>query len=97
MGLAGRLVPGASARTLGLLARSLEKLPLLPAAEVRRISAATALLGPFQDCAAIAFEVWHEPEGVRVKLCSHFTGPEAEREALSSSEDGEIDEAPPIR
>ena len=97
LGRAGRLVPAASARTLALLVRNLEKLPLIPPAEVQRIAAAAGLLAPFHDCAALAFEVWHEPEGVRVKLCSQFTGPEAEREALSSSEDGEIDEEPPIR
>lgn len=94
---AGRIVPAASARTLALLVRNLEKLPLIPPAEVQRIAAVAGLLAPFQDCAAIAFEVWHEPEGVRVRLCSQFTGPEAEREAPSTSEDGEIDEEPPIR
>jgi hypothetical protein len=97
LGRAGRIAPAASARTLALLVRNLEKLPLIPPAEVQRIAAAAGLLAPFHDCAAIAFEIWHEPEGVRVKLCSQFTGPEAEREALSSPEDGEIDEEPPIR
>lgn len=101
LGRAGRLAPAASARTLGLLVRSLEKLPLLPPAEMQRLQAAARLLGPFQDCAAIAFEVWHEPEGVRLRLCSHATVfgaiPPAESGEASSSEDGEIDEAPPIR
>lgn len=99
LGRAGRLVPGASARTLDLLARSLEKLPLLPPAEMRRISAASRLLAPFQDCAAIAFEVWHEPEGARLRLCSQSAdaGFEAEARELSSSEDAEIDESPSIR
>lgn len=97
LGRAGRLVPAASARTLELLVSNLEKLPLIPAAEVRRIAAGARLLAPFHDCAAIAFEVWHEPEGVRLKLCSQFQGPEAERDAMSSSEDMEIDAAPSIR
>ncbi|MDQ1347474.1 MAG: hypothetical protein QG573_845 [Acidobacteriota bacterium] len=97
LGRAGRLVPAGSARTLGLLVRNLEKLPLIPPAEVQRIAAAAGLLVPFQGCAAITFEVWHEPEGVRVKLCSQIAGPEPEREALSPSEDGEIDEGAPIR
>ena len=92
-------MPGASARTLDLLARSLEKLPLLPPAEMRRISVASRLLAPFQDCAAIAFEVWHEPEGARLRLCSQSAdaGFEAEARELSSSEDAEIDESPSIR
>jgi hypothetical protein len=97
LGRAGRLVPAASARTLDLLARNLEKLPLLPVAEVQKISATARLLAPFQDCAALSFEVWHEPEGVRLRLCSQIAGEEAEREPLSSSEDGKIDEEPPIR
>lgn len=97
LGRAGRIVPAASARTLGLLVRNLEKLPLIPPAELERLAATARLLAPFHDCAAIAFELWHEPDGVRVKLCSQFSGPEAEREALSPSEDGEIDEGPSIR
>ena len=101
LGRAGRLVPGgerADARAAG--PGSLEKLPLIPAAEVQRIAAATRLLAPFQDCTAIAFEVWHEPEGGAAEAL--FAG------AWSGSgagggvgcplpEDGEIDEAPPIR
>ena len=97
LGRAGRLVPAASVRTLALLAGHLEKLPLLPASEVQKVSASLRLLAPFQGCAALSFEIWHEPEGTRLRLCSQISGPVAEREALSSSEDGEIDEEPPIR
>lgn len=97
LGLAGRLVPAASARTLERLARNLELLPLLPALEVRRLAAGARLLAPFRDCAAITFEVWHEPEGARLRLCSRLSGPEAVKEGLSSGEDGEIDEEPSIR
>lgn len=105
LGRAGRLVPAASVRTLGLVVRNLEKLPLLPAGEVERLAAAARLLAPFQGCAAIAFEVWHEPEGVRLRLCSQRSdrgaGPgstsEAESGEASSSEDGEIDAEPAIR
>ncbi len=105
LGRAGRLVPAASARTLDLLVRNLRQLPLVPPAEVERISGMARLLAPFSGCAAIAFEVWHEPEGVRVRLCSQSPGPEAEVEAefegepepMSSLEDGEIDEGAPIR
>jgi hypothetical protein len=96
LGRAGRLVPQASARTLGLLLRNLEKLPLVPASELRRIAAAERLLAPFADCAAIAFEVWHEPEGARLRLCARPSetalGPDYEEGAPSSYEDGEIDE-----
>ncbi len=97
LGRAGRLVPAASARTLHLLVSHLEKLPLVPPAEVRRMAAAAALLAPFADCQAIAFEIWHEPEGARLRLCSRSEAAEAESEEASSSEDREIDAAPPIR
>ncbi len=101
LGRAGRLVPAASVRTLDLLVRNLEKLPLIPAAEVQRIAAGARLLAPFQGCGAIAFEVWHEPEGARLRLCSQTAdpgaGPVAENGESSSPEDGEIDESPSIR
>jgi hypothetical protein len=97
LGRAGRLEPRASARTLGLLAESLEKLPILPVSEVQRISAGARLLAPFQGCEAIAFEVWHEPEGARLKLCSTNPGEKAIREPMSSFGDSQIDEASPIR
>jgi len=97
LGLAGRLVPATSARTLERLARNLELLPLLPALEVRRLAAGAHLLAPFRDCAAITFEVWHEPEGARLRLCTRLSGPEAMKEGLSSGEDGEIDEEVSIR
>lgn len=98
LGRAGRLVPAASSRTLELLTRQLEKLPILPPGEVQRIAAAARLLAPFQGCTAIAFEVWHEPEGARLRLCSQRPGPaaiaQAENGDPSSSGDGEIDEEP---
>jgi hypothetical protein len=98
LGRAGRLVPAASSRTLELLTRQLEKLPFLPPGEVQRIAAAARLLAPFQGCTAIAFEVWHEPEGARLRLCSQRPGPaaiaQAENGDPSSSGDGEIDEEP---
>ncbi|MEO8196315.1 MAG: hypothetical protein ABI689_06295 [Thermoanaerobaculia bacterium] len=105
LGRAGRLVPAASARTLDLLVRNLEKLPLLPAGEVQRLAAAARLLAPFEGCAAIAFEVWHDPEGARVRLCTRQddraegpgTTPESRNGEPSTSEDGEIDAEPPIR
>ena len=105
LGRAGRLMPAASARTLDLVVRNLRRLPLVPPAEVERIAGMARLLAPFSGCTAIAFEVWHEPQGVRVRLCSRAPGPEAEVEAglagepepMSSLEDGEIDEGAPIR
>ncbi len=99
LGWAGRLAPAASGRTLERLARNLARLPLLPAQEVERLALGARLLAPFRDCAAITFEVWHEPEGTRLRLCSQLAGPEAamEVEDPSSGEDGEIDEALSIR
>jgi len=90
LGRAGRLVPAASVRTLDLLVHNLEKLPLLPPAEMQRLVAASRLLAPFQSCGAVAFEVWHDPEGARLRLCSPAPEPgsEAEVEDLSPSEDG---------
>ncbi len=97
LGLAGRLVPAASRRTLERLARNLRQLPLVPASEVQRLAAGARLLAPFHDCAAIAFEVWHEPEGVRLRLCSRLPEREPEISSPSSGEDGEIDGKPSIR
>ncbi len=95
--LAGRLVPGAAARTLARLAEDLSQLPILPPAEVERLAAGARLLAPFQECAAIAFEVWREPDGARLRLCAPPSRREAAAEELSSVEDGEIDEEAPIR
>ncbi len=89
LGRAGRLVPAASVRTLDLLVGSLEKLPLLPPGEMQRLVAASRLLAPFQSCGAVAFEVWHDPEGARLRLCTPVgePGTEAEIEESSPSED----------
>ncbi|MEO7795637.1 MAG: hypothetical protein ABIV06_12780, partial [Thermoanaerobaculia bacterium] len=94
LGQAGRLMPVATARTLELVAHNLARLPLVPPAEVERISGVARLLSPFQDCAAIAFEVWHDPEGARIRLCAPHPELAAESEESSPSGDGEIDERP---
>ena len=95
--MAGRLNPAASARALERLARNLALLPILPAAQVERFASGARLLAPFEDCKAIAFEVWHDPEGARLRLCAQGAELEIEFADVSSGEDGEIDEAPPIR
>lgn len=95
---AGRLAPAASVRTLGLLLESLRKLPLLPPAEIGRIEAAKRLLSPFQGCAAVSFEVWREPDGARLRLCSRAAEEGLAEGAAELDEEldaaGKIDERP---
>ncbi|MEO8277891.1 MAG: hypothetical protein ABI639_16885 [Thermoanaerobaculia bacterium] len=97
LGLAGRLAPAESARTLSQLAANLERLPLLPSSEIHRLKAAARLLAPFHGCAAIRFEIWHDPEGARLRLCEPLAGSPLALEDASSDEDVEIDEPAPIR
>ena len=66
---AGRLAPRRAAGMIERLASRLRAIPLIPAAEVARVEAGALLLKPLADCSRLTFEVWRNPDGVRVRLC----------------------------
>jgi hypothetical protein len=96
---AGRLAPRRAAGMLERLAARLRSIPLVPASEIARVEAGATLLRPLGDCPRLTFEVWRNPDGVRVRLCprgaiDELTVAELEEsDEASSVEDGEIDES----
>jgi hypothetical protein len=95
---AGRLAPRRAAGMLDRLAAQLRQIPLLPQAEVARVEAGARLLRPLADCPRVTFEVWRNPDALRVRLCPEKVDAIDERELESSSgEDASIDENPTIR
>ena len=100
---AGRLAPRRATQMLERLAAKLRSVPLVPPAEIARVEAGAVLLKPLSDCSRVTFEVWRNPDGVRVRLCpagalEQLTEQELESEAESSSPgDGKIDGEPRFR
>jgi hypothetical protein len=79
------------------LAARLRSIPLVPPAEIARVEAGAVLLKPLSDCSRVTFEVWRNPDGVRVRLCPGTALEQLSAEELESgsetspSGDGEID------
>jgi hypothetical protein len=90
---AGRLAPRRAVGMLNRLAERLRAIPLVPPAEIERMEAGALLLKPLSDCPRVTFEVWRDPDGVRVRLCPRGPSDDIPSVELESSpeEDGEID------
>lgn len=78
------------------ISAALEKIPLVPAKDRERWKAGALLLRPFGECGPVTLEVWHEPDGARLRLCPP-PAPRRPWPELSSDEDALIDDASDLR